>query len=94
MEDRSGGIWVSSEFSGLSHLEILNKGTQLSPIPAARTVPDRSNTIRMLSKTETEISNMANRMGSLVRIRPRSDQDNTPRGFHPQCVQYERGLGR
>ena len=33
IEDRSGGIWVSSEFSGLSHLEILNKRNVTYLIP-------------------------------------------------------------
>lgn len=52
IEDRSGGIWVSSEFSGLSHLEILNKGT-LRIYPNGEDASDRSNTIRMLLRGKT-----------------------------------------
>lgn len=61
IEDRSGGIWVSSEFSGLSHLEILNKGTQRIH-PSGENSSDRSNTIRMLFQTQNGNIYMANRM--------------------------------
>lgn len=27
MEDRTGGIWVSTEFSGISRISVLNEGT-------------------------------------------------------------------
>ena len=69
MEDRSGGIWVSSEFSGLSHLEILNKGTQRLH-PSGENSSDRSNTIRMLFQTRNGNIYMANRMGSLYEYDP------------------------
>ena len=61
---RSGGIWVSSEFSGLSHLEILNKGT-LRIYPNGENASDRSNTIRMLLRGKNGNVFMANRMGTL-----------------------------
>ena len=64
IEDRSGGIWVSSEFSGLSHLEILNKGT-LRIYPNGENASDRSNTIRMLLRGKNGNVFMANRMGTL-----------------------------
>ena len=64
IEDRSGGIWVSSEFSGLSHLEILNKGT-LRIYPNGEDASDRSNTIRMLLRGKNGNVYMANRMGTL-----------------------------
>lgn len=69
MEDRSGGIWVSSEFSGLSHLEILNKGTQRLH-PSGENSSDRSNTIRMLFQNRNGNIYMANRMGSLYEYDP------------------------
>ena len=50
MEDRSGGIWVSSEYSGLSHISVLNEGTSRI-YPESPDLFDRSNTIRMLTKT-------------------------------------------
>lgn len=64
IEDRTGGIWVSSEFSGLSHLEILNKGT-LRIYPNGENTSDRSNTIRMLLRGKNGNVYMANRMGTL-----------------------------
>lgn len=64
IEDRSGGIWVSSEFAGLSHLEILNKGTQRI-YPNGEHTSDRSNTIRMLLRGKNGNVYMANRMGML-----------------------------
>ena len=66
IEDRSGGIWVSSEFSGLSHLEILNKGT-MRIYPNGENSSDRSNTIRMLLRTKNGNVYMANRMGALYK---------------------------
>lgn len=49
MEDRTGGIWVSSEFSGISHISVLNEGaTYIYPEGRSGT-DDRSNNIRMLS---------------------------------------------
>lgn len=52
MEDRNGGIWVSSEFSGLSYINISNEGI-IRFYPESSDLFDRSNTIRMLTRTET-----------------------------------------
>ena len=49
MEDRAGGIWVSSEYSGLSRISVLNEGTSRI-YSESRELFDRSNTIRMLTK--------------------------------------------
>lgn len=49
MEDRAGGIWVSSEYSGLSRISVLNEGT-FRVYPESRDLFDRSNTIRMLTQ--------------------------------------------
>lgn len=49
MEDRAGGIWVSSEYSGLSRISVLNEGTT-HIYPESPELFDRSNTIRMLTK--------------------------------------------
>ncbi len=50
-EDSSGGIWVSSEFVGLSHVRVANKGTTYL-YPEAEGLMDRSNCIRLLTRTE------------------------------------------
>lgn len=49
IEDRSGGIWVSSEFSGVSHLEVINKGAYRI-YPEDQALSDRSNTVRMITQ--------------------------------------------
>lgn len=55
MEDRSGEIWVSSEFSGVSRLTVINEGSYRY-FPEDPSLLDRSNTIRMVSKiNENEI---------------------------------------
>lgn len=52
MEDRSGGIWVSSEFSGVSWLTVLNEGSSyIYPEEHSKT-DDRHNFIRMLTRLE------------------------------------------
>ena len=49
MKDRTGGIWVSSEYSGLSHMFVSNKGIT-HVYPESPDNFDRSNTIRLLTK--------------------------------------------
>lgn len=64
MEDRNGGIWVSSEFSGLSYINISNEGiTRI--YPESPDLFDRSNTIRMLTRTETGEIWVGTRKGGL-----------------------------
>lgn len=48
-QDRSGGIWVSCEYSGLSYLTILDEG-MYRIFPEDKSLADRSNTVRMLSR--------------------------------------------
>ncbi|MDR0939014.1 MAG: response regulator [Mediterranea sp.] len=49
MEDRSGGIWVSSEYSGVSRISVEGGGT-MRIYPESPELFDRSNTIRMLTR--------------------------------------------
>lgn len=49
MEDKAGGIWVCSEYSGLSRISVLNEGTS-RVFPESSELFDRSNAIRMLTK--------------------------------------------
>lgn len=49
IEDRSGGIWVSAEYSGISHLEVINKGASRI-FPESEYMSDRSNTIRVVAR--------------------------------------------
>ncbi|MDL2244147.1 response regulator [Parabacteroides sp. OttesenSCG-928-J18] len=48
MEDRSGEIWVSAEYSGVSHISVINEGSYRH-FPEDPKLLDRSNTIRMIS---------------------------------------------
>ncbi len=49
MEDRNGGIWVSSEYTGVSRLSVVNEGA-IRLFPENEALSDRSNTIRMITK--------------------------------------------
>ena len=63
-EDRQGGIWISSEYVGLSRLTVINEGTERI-LPNLKHLTDRSNTIRMVKQTgENEIW-VATRNGEL-----------------------------
>lgn len=63
-EDRSGEVWVSSEFSGISRISVINEGSYRF-FPEDESLLDRSNTIRMVSKLgEGEIW-MGTRKGGL-----------------------------
>ncbi len=48
MEDRSGNLWTSSEFSGISQIEIINKGAT-KVYPEGEENIDRPNAIRFIS---------------------------------------------
>lgn len=64
IEDRSGSLWVSSEFSGVSHLNVINEGaTRLYPESGKNT--NRLNAIRMITKTEDENIWIGTRSGGL-----------------------------
>lgn len=54
MEDRSGEIWVSSEFLGISRLSIINEGV-FRFFPEKASTQDRANTIRLVSRIGDEI---------------------------------------
>ena len=47
---RSGSVWVSSEFAGISKLSVLNEGAS-RVYPEKDSMADRSNTVRMIAST-------------------------------------------
>ena len=49
MEDKAGGIWIGSEYSGISHITVLDEGTT-HIWPESPKLFDRSNAIRMVAK--------------------------------------------
>lgn len=52
MEDRTGGVWISSEYSGISRLSVLNEGATYIYPEGRSDADDRSNNIRMLTCLE------------------------------------------
>lgn len=64
LEDRSGGIWISTEYSGLSRLTIDNSGTT-QVFPTSPSLLDRSNTIRVLAKMRNGDILVGTRKGGL-----------------------------
>lgn len=62
--DRMGDIWVSGEYSGVSHLLVMNKGVRrIYPEPEAQV--DRTNTVRMIHKTREGDIIVGNRAGGV-----------------------------
>lgn len=64
MEDNAGGIWVSSEFTGVSRLSVVNQGATYVYPERITGKDDRSNSIRLL-KTVGENIWIGTRRGSL-----------------------------
>jgi signal transduction histidine kinase/ligand-binding sensor domain-containing protein/AraC-like DNA-binding protein len=64
MEDRSGEIWVSSEYSGVSHISVINEGAYRF-FPENPSLLDRSNTIRLISKVTNNETWIGTRKGGL-----------------------------
>ncbi|NDW11471.1 hybrid sensor histidine kinase/response regulator [Bacteroides sp. 214] len=64
MEDRSGEIWVSAEFSGISRINIINEGS-FRYFPEDPTLFDRSNTVRLISRMHEDELWVATRRGGL-----------------------------
>ena len=64
MEDKSGEIWVSSEFAGLSKITVLNENTNRI-YPEDKSLSDRSNTVRMISRMDNGDIWIGTRKGSV-----------------------------
>ena len=81
LEDRSGGIWVSSEYSGLSRISTVNEGiTRI--FPESSKLVDRSNAIRMLSKTGDDDIWIGTRKGGLYNFDSRMRARQPARYFN------------
>ena len=64
MEDRSGEIWVSVEFEGVSRITVINEGSYRY-FPENPNLLDRSNTIRMVSRVNDDEIWIGTRRGGL-----------------------------
>ena len=54
MEDKTGNIWVSSEFTGISKLSLTGQGTFMV-FPNSRDIPERGNAVRCLSVIDNDL---------------------------------------
>lgn len=64
MEDRSGEIWVSAEFAGISRITVINEGSRRY-FPENPNLLDRSNTVRLLSHVNEDEIWVGTRKGAL-----------------------------
>lgn len=69
MEDRAGGIWVSSEYTGVSRLSVLNEGAERI-FPEDEALSDRANTVRMLTRMPDDNIWLGTRRGGLYTYDP------------------------
>jgi signal transduction histidine kinase/ligand-binding sensor domain-containing protein/AraC-like DNA-binding protein len=81
MEDRSGGIWVSVEFEGVSRITVLNEGSYRY-FPENPNLLDRSNTIRMVSRLNENEIWIGTRRGGLYIYDMQFNLKHAPRNFH------------
>lgn len=64
MVDRTGSVWVSSEYSGVSHLFVVNKGVK-RVYPESEIKLDRTNTVRLIQRMPDGDIVVGNRAGGL-----------------------------
>lgn len=63
-EDRSGGIWISTESAGISHLKIFDDKVQYI-YPENKLTVNNSNSVRMLHQLNNGVILMSNREGDI-----------------------------
>lgn len=64
MEDRSGNLWTCSEFSGVSQIEVINKGA-IKVYPEGESNIDRANAIRFITPMSNDEIWVSTRKGGL-----------------------------
>ncbi len=80
MEDRSGGIWVSSESAGVSHLSVISDQVKfIYPEHVSKT--DNSNAIRLIHPMKNGDIMLSNRQGDLYRYNDQLKQIGRARSF-------------
>lgn len=81
MEDRSGEIWVSAEFAGVSRITVINEGAYRY-LPEDPNLLDRSNTIRMVSQMNDDEIWIGTRRGGLYVYDTEFNLKYSRRNFH------------
>jgi signal transduction histidine kinase/ligand-binding sensor domain-containing protein/DNA-binding response OmpR family regulator len=74
-EDRTSGIWVSSEYGGISYLRVQNEGAERI-FPEGASQFDRSNTVRLIVRTANDEILIGTRGGGVYGY----DADLKPKG--------------
>lgn len=90
MEDRSGSIWVSPEYTGVSHLNIVNEGAeQFYPEPEKDKADMNANNVRLLATTADGDIHLGTRDGkvyvydaSLSQLKSKKNYSNN---IYAQC---------
>ena len=90
MEDRAGGIWVSSEYTGISRLSVLNEGAE-RVFPEDETLSDRSNTVRMINRMPDDKIWLGTRRGGLYIYDPHLKTIESSRYFDSNIYAVEEG---
>ena len=90
MEDRAGGIWVSSEYTGISRLSVLNEGAE-RVFPEDETLSDRSNTVRMINRMLDDKIWLGTRRGGLYIYDPHLKTIESSRYFDSNIYAVEEG---
>ena len=90
MEDRAGGIWVSSEYTGISRLSVLNEGAERI-FPEDETLSDRSNTVRMINRMPDDKIWLGTRRGGLYIYDPHLKTIESSRYFDSNIYAVEEG---
>lgn len=73
MIDRSGGIWTSGEYTGINHLEIINRGIKNIFLSEHKNL-NRANTIRMVTQLPDNTIAIGNKNGLLYHYSQHMDK--------------------
>lgn len=90
IEDRMGGIWVSSEYAGVSHIMVLNEGAE-RVFPEKGSWYGRANTVRMINRMDSGNIWLGTRQGGLY-VYNQQTKNLEGRGFYKANV-YAVGEG-
>lgn len=84
IEDRTGGIWVSTEYAGVSHLLVLNEGAD-RVFPEKGSWDGRANTVKMINRMVGGSIWLGTRQGGLY-VYDQSSRTLEKRGFYDSNV--------
>ena len=90
MEDKTGGIWVSSEYTGISHLLVLNEGAKRI-FPESESHFDRSNAMKMFKKMPNEQIIVGTRRGGVYNYDYKTQSINDKKYYNSNIYSTEIG---